>query len=168
MTIISRDTLVQATACAASPSQRNVTRHGKPQRVERRAASSHSRHGHSIDGMEDPMLDLITSAPDPISAEERPWVYEQVLALVQQGRVWTDNRRRRWLHDGGPAPADRMPDRQQEVLAELYRQGHVRVSDDRVDMPAPDCRTLRVRRYETTTSGTELHHRWAGLSAYPA
>lgn len=170
MTIISRPTPVVGPGCAASLSPRSVTRPGSAPRVGAAAPAAHACPGHSIEGMDpQPALELVTTTPEPIGAEDRPWIYDQVLTLVAQGRVWTDNRRRRWLYDGtSPAPADRMPERQQQTLAELYRQGHVRIATNRIDMPAPDCRTLRARRYEPTTSGTELHHRWAGLTTYTA
>lgn len=146
----------------------DVTRPGVAPRVAA-AAITGQRHGaHSIGPMDQPPLDLVTDTPDPIDAESRPWITEQVLALVTQGRVWIDNRNRRWLYISGDTPAARMPDKQQRALATLYAQGLITIDRTRVDMPAPDCRTLRVRRYQPTAHGTELHTRWAALSTYTA
>lgn len=163
MTIMSPPAAGPGTSCT-----HDVTRHGVAPRVALAAATRQPHTGHSIERMDQPPLDLVTTTPAPIEAESRPWIYEQVLALVAQGRAWTDNRSRRWIYDGGATPANRMPEQQQLALTVLYAQGHVRIVSDRIDMPAPDCRTLRARRYQTTASGAELHTRWAALSPYSA
>jgi len=168
MTIISRDTGTPGTACVPSPGQRNITRPGAVPRVGPAAATAHGRPGHNIERMDQPQLDLLTSPAPAPAAEDRPWIYERVLALVVAGRVWTDNRRRNWLHTGGQTTANRMPTEDQAVLAEVRRLGYVRVDSTKVDMDVPDGRTLRVRRYLITATGAELHARWAALSTYTA
>lgn len=163
MPIMSRPAPVAVPAREASPGQHHVTRPGVAPRVAPGTAAEQTHPGHSIGCMDQPQLDLIASTPPLIDAASRPWVYEQVLVLVAQGRVWIDNRNRRWIYGGGDTPADRMPDRQQNVLAELYAEGLITINRTRLDMPAPDCRTLRVRCYEPTERGTELHNRWVAL-----
>lgn len=150
----------------AATGQHSVTRPGATPRVGPAAATSHVHGGHSIEAMH--QLDLFDIPPSPPGADDRPWVYERVLALVVAGHAWTDNRRRRWIYTGGQTTGHRMPTQDQDVLAVLHQQGHIRVDSTRVDMDVNDGRTLRVRRYEPTDSGTELHTRWAGLSPYTA
>lgn len=168
MTIIPRDARVLDIARAPSPGQRNVTRPGATPRVGPAAATGHSHGGHSIGRMDQPQLDLPLLPAPPQPDETRPWIYDRILALVVSGHVWTDNQRRHWVYDGGESTGTRMPTRDQGVLATLQQLGHVRVTRTKVDMDVNDGRTLRVRCYEPTASGTELHTRWAGLSTYTA
>ena len=167
MPIMSRPAPVTVPAREASPGQHRVTRPGVAPRVAPAAATGPHHTGHSIKRM-DQQLDLFTQLPPPAAAEDRPWIYERVLAFVAEGRVWADNRRRYWLYNGGETTGDRMPTEDQAVLCVLQTQGHVRTSHDKQDMDVNDGRTLRVRRYQLTDTGTELHNRWAALSTYTA
>lgn len=163
MTIISRPAPARGAVCAPASGQRAVTRPGTTPRVGPAAAIDHTHGEHSIQDMH-----LFDTPPPTPSAVDRPWIYERVLALVFAGHAWVDNRRRRWIYTGGQTTGHRMPTQEQAVLAVLHQQGHVRIDSTRVDMDVNDGRTLRVRRYEPTDSGTELHTRWAGLSPYTA
>lgn len=171
MTIIPRDAHDPAPADRAHPRGLElVTQPGHGQRVGAPTTDTGTSPRGTVAVMDDALLPEIATRHAPRDPSELPWAHERVLALVADGRLYTDNRRRTWITSAsGPAAllADR---RMRTALHELCNSGMVYGShaDAKTTIDVTECRSLRVRKYMLTDSGTDLYTRWARLAPYTA
>lgn len=151
----------------AADGNRPVTRPGAGGRVDTASPAATGNPGHSIDAMDQLSLPVeIATALTAPPEDTRAWAYERALAAAAQGLLWWDNHGNLWRWDGTPAVASYVFGDDERATRELRTGQFLRMVAPKVDMPATDQRTLRVRRVTLTETGTALYRRWAALATY--